>query len=215
MRADVFCNDNPIGTIDWTPDACGVQVNLDCAVCGNELLRCYAVVNGNILRVGLPAPEHGRLRLHRHLSRQMLHETGCEGKPERFYLASVPEPLPQSNAPPKPPLVTGDTVLDALLSSENVQIQPTETGLRLQCRSHWRPPLYFAAQKEIRQFWNGKRTQPMRLRPLKRRNFTLRWSLPPCSSASRAPHPWRRSCAAERRRKRRRGTGRSWRCPAG
>ena len=26
MRADVFCNDNPIGTIDWTPDACGVQV---------------------------------------------------------------------------------------------------------------------------------------------------------------------------------------------
>ena len=29
MRADVFCNDNPIGTIDWTPDACGVQVNLD------------------------------------------------------------------------------------------------------------------------------------------------------------------------------------------
>ena len=32
----------------------------------------------------------------------------------------------------------------------------------------------------------------MRLRPLKRRNFTLRWSLPPCSSASRALHPWRR-----------------------
>ena len=63
----------------------------------------------------------------------MLHETGCEGEPERFYLASAPEPLPQSNAPPKPPLVTGDTVLDALLSSENVQIQPTETGLRLQC----------------------------------------------------------------------------------
>ena len=99
MRADVFCNNNPIGTIDWTPDACGVQVNLDCAVCGDELLRCYAVVNGNILRVGLPAPE----------------------------------PLPQSNAPPEPPLVTGDTVLDALLSNENVQIQPTETGLRLQC----------------------------------------------------------------------------------
>ena len=45
MRADVFCNNNPIGTIDWMPDACGVQVNLDCAVCGDELLRCYAVVN--------------------------------------------------------------------------------------------------------------------------------------------------------------------------
>ena len=102
MRADVFCNNNPIGTIDWTPDACGVQVNLDCAVCGDELLRCYAVVNGNILRVGLPAPEHGRLCLRRHLSRQMLHETGCEGEPERFYLASAPEPLPQSNAPPNP-----------------------------------------------------------------------------------------------------------------
>ena len=94
IRADVFCNDNPIGTIDWTPDACGVRrVDLDYAICGDELLRCYAVVNGNILRVGLPAPEHGRLRLHRHLSRQMLHETGCE-EPERFYLASAPEPLP-------------------------------------------------------------------------------------------------------------------------
>ena len=39
MRADVFCNDNPIGTIDWTPDACGVQVNLDCAVCGRRERR--------------------------------------------------------------------------------------------------------------------------------------------------------------------------------
>ena len=36
MRADVFCNNIPIGTIDWTPDACGVQVNLDCAVCGTN-----------------------------------------------------------------------------------------------------------------------------------------------------------------------------------
>ncbi|MFR4415263.1 MAG: hypothetical protein ACLT4C_08460, partial [Butyricicoccus sp.] len=139
-----------------------VQVNLDCAVCGNELLRCYAVVNGNILRVGLPAPEHGRLRLRRHLSRQMLHETGCEGEPERFYLASAPEPLPQSNAPPEPPVVTGDTVLDALLSNENVQIQPTETDCvcnvrsTRKSRSHWRPPLCFAAQKETRQFWNGQ-----------------------------------------------------------
>ena len=53
------------------------------------------------------------------------------------------------------------------------------------------------------------------LETLKKRNFTLRWSLPPCSSASRAPRPWRRSCAAERRRKQRRGTGRSWRYPAG
>ena len=81
MRADVFCNNNPIGTIDWTRTPAACRVNLDCAVCGNELLRCYAVVNGNILRVGLPAPEHGRLRLRRHLSRQMLHETGCEGNP--------------------------------------------------------------------------------------------------------------------------------------
>ena len=178
MRADVFCNNNPIGTIDWTPDACGVQVNLDCAVCGDELLRCYAVVNGNILRVGLPAPEHGRLRLRRHLSRQMLHETGCEGEPERFYLASAPEPLPQSNAPPEPPLVTGDTVLDALLSNENVQIQPTETGLRLQCpfdpKKAVRAGARLCALPHRRKHGSAgmeKRTQPMRLRPLKRRNF--------------------------------------------
>ena len=146
MRADVFCNDNPIGTIDWTPDACGVQVNLDCAVCGDELLRCYAVVNGNILRVGLPAPEHGRLRLRRHLSRQMLHETGCEGEPERFYLASAPEPLPQSNAPPEPPVVTGDTILDALLSNENdadsADRDRTASAMSVRpekSRSHWHP----------------------------------------------------------------------------
>ena len=59
MRAEVFHNADPVGTIDWTPDAHGVQVNLDCAVCGDELLRCYAVFQGNVLRVGLPAPEHG------------------------------------------------------------------------------------------------------------------------------------------------------------
>ena len=67
MRAEVFHNADPVGTIDWTPDACGVQVNLDCAVCGDELLRCYAVFQGNVLRVGLPAPEHGRLRLRRRI----------------------------------------------------------------------------------------------------------------------------------------------------
>ena len=54
MRAEVFHNADPVGTIDWTPDAHGVQVNLDCAVCGDELLRCYAVFQGNVLRVGLP-----------------------------------------------------------------------------------------------------------------------------------------------------------------
>lgn len=133
MRADVFHNDMLIGTIDWTPDAYGVEVNLDCTACGDELLRCYAVFGGNVLRVGLPAPEHGHLRLRRHLSREMLHEAGCDGEPERFYLAPAPEPLPQSNAPPEPSPVTGDTVLDAILSSGDVQVQQTETGLRLQC----------------------------------------------------------------------------------
>ena len=133
MRADVFYNDTPIGSIDWTPDAHGVQVNLDCAVCGDEILRCYAVVCGTVLRVGLPAPEHGRLRLRRHLSRETLREAGCEGEPERFYLAPAPEPLPQSNAPPAPTPVTGDAVLDALLSAGEVEIEQTENGLRLQC----------------------------------------------------------------------------------
>ncbi len=133
MQAEVFYNDTLIGTIDWTPDVHGVQVNLDCAVCGDDLLRCYAVFGENVLRVGLPAPEHGRLRLRRHLSRETLREAGCLGEPERFYLAPAPEPLPQSNAPPELSLVTGDAVLDALLSAGEVQIEQTENGLRLQC----------------------------------------------------------------------------------
>ena len=133
MRADVFHNDTPIGTIEWETDSRGVQVVLDCALCGEgALLRCYAVCGGQTLRVGLPEPEGGRLRLRRRLSREMLREAGCETPPERFYLALTPEtaqPVGASAAP----IGTGDAVLDALLSNENVQIQPTETGLRLQC----------------------------------------------------------------------------------
>lgn len=137
MQAEVFCNNTPVGTIDWTPDSRGVDISLDCAMCSTELLRCYGICGGNTLRIGLPAPENGRLRLHRHLSRETLRAAGCTSLPERFYLAAAPEtvsePLPQSNAPPMPPLTTGDTVLDAVLSAGNVQIQQTETGVRLQC----------------------------------------------------------------------------------
>ena len=80
MRADVFCNNNP--PVRSTDPGCLRRTGQSrLRRLRDELLRCYAVVNGNILRVGLPAPEHGRLRLRRHLSRQMLHETGCEGNP--------------------------------------------------------------------------------------------------------------------------------------
>ena len=134
MRADVFYHQQPVGTIEWTPDSRGVQVALDCALCGSELLRCYAVCGEHTLRVGLPAPEHGRLRLHRRLSRETLRAAGCTGEPERFYLAAEPEAAPpQSNAPPASPLATGDAVLDALLGTGEVKIEQTENGVRLQC----------------------------------------------------------------------------------
>ncbi len=162
MRADVFCNNNPIGTIDWTPDACGVQVNLDCAVCGDELLRCYAVVNGNILRVGLPAPEHGRLRLRasrgkccmrlavranpnssisrlrRSLCRRAMRRPSRRLSPEiRSWTRFYPTKTCRFSRP-RPDCVCN--------------VRSTRKS-----RSRWRPPLCFAAQKETRQCWNGKK----------------------------------------------------------
>ena len=128
MHADVFYNGNSVGTIEWTPDSRGVQVALDCALCGSELLRCYAECGAHTLRVGLPAPEHRRLRLHRRLSLETLRASGCTGVPERFYLAVEPE-----DAPPALPLTTGDAVLDALLADGEVTIEQTETGMCLRC----------------------------------------------------------------------------------
>ena len=137
MQAEVFYNNTPVGTIDWTPNSRGVEILLDCALCGTELLRCYGICGGNTLRIGLPAPEHGRLRLRRQLSRETLRAAGCVSVPERFYLAAAPEtisaPLPQSNAPPATPFTTGDSVLDALLTGGEVQLEQIETGVRLSC----------------------------------------------------------------------------------
>ena len=176
MRADVFCNDNPIGTIDWTPDKSGVQVNLDCAVCGDELLRCYTVVNGNILRVGLHRsmavcacagisrgkccmrlaaranPNGSTSRLRRRLCRRAMRRPSRRLSPEmRFWTRFYPTKACRFSRP-RP-----DCVCNAHSTRKS--------------RSRWHRRLYFATQKETRQFWNGKRTQPMRLRPLKKRNF--------------------------------------------
>ena len=106
MQAEVYYAGEPVGTLEWTPDAYGVQVHLDCACpdSSGALLRCFAAGGAQTLRVGLPEPVDGRLRLTRHLSRETLRAAGyVQAVPTRFYLAVRPE-----GEKPKPP--TGEQV---------------------------------------------------------------------------------------------------------
>ena len=107
MQAEVFYAGEPVGTLSWTPDAYGVQVRLDCACpdSGDGLLRCYAGIGDRAMRIGLPEPQNGRLRLERRRTIQQ----------------------------PEPVLQTGDEVLDALLSGGGVQAGRDGDALILQC----------------------------------------------------------------------------------
>lgn len=151
MRAAVMYAGEPAGWLIWEPDAYGVQIEVDCAMPPDApLLRCYGETDGEPLLVGLPAPENGRLRLRRHLSKETLKTAGCMNDPPAvFYLAEHPkqkndtametEQSVQDDAPPqasdnaKPPLRTGDAVLDALLDGGEVHAERSPEGLRLHC----------------------------------------------------------------------------------
>ena len=126
MQAEVEYRGETVGRIEWTPDAYGVCVNVDCGCPADApLLRCYGVrADAAPLLIGLPAPEGARLRLTRHLSRETLRAAGyAAAKPARFYLAcaqdSVPPP-PKTEAPAPAPPRTGDTVLDSLLAQGGI-----------------------------------------------------------------------------------------------
>ena len=94
MQAEVFYAGEPVGTLSWTPDTYGVQVRLDCACpdSGDGLLRCYAGIGDRAMRIGLPEPQNGRLRLERRLTRETLRAAGyADTPPVQFYLAVQPE----------------------------------------------------------------------------------------------------------------------------
>lgn len=151
MRAAINYVGESAGWLLWEPDAYGVQIEVDCAMPSDApLLRCYGETDGEPLLVGLPAPENGRLRLRRHLSKEALKSAGCmDNPPKAFYLAEHPqqksdtltreERPSQEDAPPqvsdnaKPPLQTGDAVLDALLDGGEVHAERRKEGLRLHC----------------------------------------------------------------------------------
>lgn len=144
-----------MGWLDWEPDGFGVRVAVDCEKPTGAplLLRCYGDTGGQALLVGLLAPEDGRLRLRRRLTRETLKAAGCtDGPPKAFYLAERPmeagrlyepslraepekkEPLPQAaDTSDARPLQTGDAVLDALLSDGAVRAERQGTGVRLRC----------------------------------------------------------------------------------
>lgn len=150
MRTAVEYEGKPVGWLLWEPDAYGAQIEVDCEMpSGAPLLRCYGKTGDAPLLVGLPAPEDGRLRLRRHLSKETLKAAGCiESPPTAFYLAERPrqkddvvpqvEQFPQNTTlqPPdhgKSPLRTGDAVLDALLDSGEVHAERIQEGIRLHC----------------------------------------------------------------------------------
>ncbi len=152
MRATVDYAGKTVGWLLWTPDAYGVQVEIDCDVPpGAPLLRCYGEMSGAPLRIGLPAPENGRLRLQRHLSKETLKAAGCvDGPPTIFYLAEHPrqpdkprsdtevlrkQPQSTPSSPASKPRLprTGDAVLDALLEDGGVRAERIPEGVRLRC----------------------------------------------------------------------------------
>lgn len=151
MRAAVMYAGEPAGWLIWEPDAYGVQIEVDCAMPPDApLLRCYGETDGEPLLVGLPAPENGRLHLRRHLSKETIKAAGCvSAPPKTFYLAEHPkqkidtatkteqsvqdDASPQASDDTKPPLRTGDAVLDALLDGGEVHAERSPEGLRLHC----------------------------------------------------------------------------------
>ena len=142
MRAVVNYTDGPVGWLDWQPDPFGVQVTVDCEIPSGAppLLRCWGKTGGEPLLVGLPAPEGGRLRLHRHLSRETLKGAGCAAQPpSAFYLSERPQqavqPAPSETAVPTADaaIQTGDAVLDTLLREGTVRTERYAEGVRLRC----------------------------------------------------------------------------------
>lgn len=144
MRAEVYFAGQPVGTLSWTPDAYGVQIELDCACPADApaLLRCYGETGGAPLLIGLPEPVDGRLRLARRLSRETLRAAGCiQAPPQRFYLSDSPQrdrPAAQQPEAPaqdntKHPVRTGDAVLDSLLDSGAVQSEQNGEAVVLRC----------------------------------------------------------------------------------
>nr|WP_297173985.1 hypothetical protein [uncultured Agathobaculum sp.] len=146
MQTEVFYQDQPVGTLQWTTDAFGARVTLDCAIpnSGSDILRCYAGRGAHTLRIGLPEPVDGRLWLERHLSRETLRVAGyLKTPPEHFYLAVYPEEKgvllpgePSENRRLNPALdgpQTGDAVLDALLANSEVQAEAAGDTIVLRC----------------------------------------------------------------------------------
>ena len=146
MQTDVFYQDRPVGALQWTTDAFGARVTLNCAIpdSGSDILRCYAGRGTHTLRIGLPEPIGGRLRLERHLSRETLRAAGYLKKPpEYFYLAVYPEGQgalltgePAESRRSNPALdgpQTGDAVLDALLANSEVQAEAAGDTIVLRC----------------------------------------------------------------------------------
>lgn len=152
MKAEVRYLGEPVGSLDWTNDAYGALVALDCALTGDPLalLRCYGqTADGGALLIGLPEPRQGRLRLERRLSRETLKAAGCEHTmPQEFYLALQPEDRapapPQKQEDPPEPLqaaqqpehaleTTGEPLLDALIRQGEVQCEMQEGDAVVSC----------------------------------------------------------------------------------
>lgn len=145
MQAEVRFQNAAVGKIEWTPDAYGAAVKLDCDMpCEPlRLLRCYGETDGAPLLIGLPEPQNGRLVLARRLSRETLKEAGClNAAPHSFFLSDGrPEKAEKTQVLPLDKrqktaegIRTGDTVLDGLLEESGISvIKAGEETLELCC----------------------------------------------------------------------------------
>lgn len=120
-----------------------LELDAHCTQRTDAILRLYGTASdGRLLRIGVFAPDaHGVLRLHRRLTAETLRQAGfsLDAPPTSFVLGQgdappAPVQTPPPAAPAPSPILTGDPLLDALLSTGQAQAARTPDGeLTIRC----------------------------------------------------------------------------------
>ena len=138
------------GTVQVVPERDGLRFTADLSVHPNSVLRLYGCApDGRALRVGVPQPTGAGLALTRFLSGQTLRTEGFapDNPPEQYILAdaaphpsepeqpqTAPAPAAQANLQPeKPPMRTGDPLVDAGLAAGTLTVSRADGGVTVSC----------------------------------------------------------------------------------
>ncbi|MDY5972063.1 MAG: hypothetical protein SPJ01_04220 [Butyricicoccus sp.] len=121
------------GTVQVVPERDGLRFTADLSVHPNSVLRLYGCApDGRALRVGVPQPTGAGLALTRFLSGQTLRAEGFapDNPPEQYILADA---APHPSEPEKPPMRTGDPLVDAGLAAGTLTVSRADGGVTVSC----------------------------------------------------------------------------------